>query len=1106
MKKAFFNSLTRINKMLFVAILAIPALLYGFFSAHAVVLQSSVVFEVLPTKNVFHLGVNTHDNGIDQGNLSYTLLYRNENVTDQIESAQGSSSLSQSNFSQSVDAATCSSGGTCVPHKVSRGIFKVRINDKSPQKTDPIWYDSRWFTLDGQGVVTFVFEEVPGSMNDMSDAEKDFLLNGNVPKPTATPTIREDVKTTPTLPPEQCGVGGGDHLELDQYANTDEKWQHGDLNKNNSAYNEGDSVPYRYSISGLNPGMHTVHLNYEFTHLGVFAFDYLTTYNASENAGVCDGLPGSLCGSSVSPLQVAIPMDPDTNVVNQMTGQFVQIFGATSGNLGVYSLNGSVSHNSDKDIVLTFYTDAAHPDVLIAWGGHLASSLDHGTGMGAGSIEGAPFHMSAQYLDCNGTASMDRSIQPGAIGPYPYASIIVDKVTDPSEDPQLFDFVLTMPNESTQGATLADQTPPHTFEQLAPGTYTLEELALKGWDLVSAVCTDRNEREIDPSKIVLGNGDVVTCVFTNQKLGIGGGDGPVLQITKENDATTDKHNGDTVTYTLTVTALRDVVNGVAVKDLPPGGFVYQLGTWTADSSVRGDLKTSLVTPEPTYHSPGTWQLGTMTPGEVVTLTYKATITDPVLPGLYRDVAWADGTSQSEARVLADAQPLGYVAPVFVGTQVNIVKEQQQTASVNIVKTEVKNETSNSTSNVLGASTTNTLPSTGAETAWIILAGLCIAFGLGSMTGGVVLMHVKQKTVNKKAKKVRRGHVLVMLLVGFVLWFGLPSVAHAAVEPTSIRIETPKSPTYLSDFSLNFVTLDVNGQTVVVKCFKKGPSDLTYVQFGSDITVIPGGNTNYCTVNASVLPVNGTYQFYTTADVPGYTATSQVVSVDYNTSGPGTPTNYSKDTVGCGYRINFRTADDGGKTVKAEVYRSENTSFDLNDSTRVYTTNVSSNTDVSYVNTVPVCGKTYYYAVRAFDAAGNGSGSIGDTVTQTTVNTTTTSSSTTTTGSTTTTTTTQGQTGGAIAVSQNTLPPSAEGGAVEGTSTEGQPSSENANGGSSTAPETPSTEVLGASTTKTQTDSVKRMVGFGILGLVLGMIGYAFYKKTTKKAEQNEPTV
>lgn len=216
----------------------------------------------------------------------------------------------------------------------------------------------------------------------------------------------------------------------------------------------------------------------------------------------------------------------------------------------------------------------------------------------------------------------------------------------------------------------------------------------------------------------------------------------------------------------------------------------------------------------------------------------------------------------------------------------------------------------------------------------------------------------------------------------------------AAPNLSVRIMQPKSPTNQSNLKLTVVTLDRLNRPVTVRCFKKGPSDAGFTQFGGDLVLAAGGNSVNCETSSSILTTDGTYQFYATAAAGSDTETSPTITVDYNTSGPGTPTNYSKEQVSsCTYKIKVRTADDAGKTVRVDLYRSDTTSFSADVAHRVDQRAVGSNTDVEILNTVGDCSKTYYFVLRAFDSAENGSGVVGDsivTVVTTTTTTTTTS--------------------------------------------------------------------------------------------------------------------
>ena len=193
----------------------------------------------------------------------------------------------------------------------------------------------------------------------------------------------------------------------------------------------------------------------------------------------------------------------------------------------------------------------------------------------------------------------------------------------------------------------------------------------------------------------------------------------------------------------------------------------------------------------------------------------------------------------------------------------------------------------------------------------------------------------------------------------------------------VRIETPKTPTNQNEFKINFVALDQNNNVVTVRCYKQSPTDIGFVQFDADKVLKAGGNSGSCQVNNSIVNSNGSYKFKVIA-VSDVTTESNVVTVDFNNSTPGTPNSYSKEkTATCQYTIRFRTDNDGGKTTKVVLYRSDNTSFTADPGSQVDSRSVGSNQAVEMVNSIPDCNKTYYYAVRAFDNSGNGSGIIGD---------------------------------------------------------------------------------------------------------------------------------
>ncbi len=253
----------------------------------------------------------------------------------------------------------------------------------------------------------------------------------------------------------------------------------------------------------------------------------------------------------------------------------------------------------------------------------------------------------------------------------------------------------------------------YSFTDLKPGVYSICEVMQTGWEQTYPASSTES---LCHSVVVVSGNVSSNNDFGNRSLT------PVIEISKTNNKEgIDQAPGDSVVYTLTLTVDQGTANNVTVKDLLPSGFKYKSGSWTA--TLNGE---PISIPEPVYHSPGTWQVGTMNPGDIVELSYVADIDSAQTPGIYKDVAWAQGTSQSLENVIALAQPTGFVDTNFVGTDVSVVKDQQNSASIAV----------NTTKAVLGASTQ--LPSTGADDMWAAIAAVMLIIGLALGSIGYIL--------------------------------------------------------------------------------------------------------------------------------------------------------------------------------------------------------------------------------------------------------------------------------------------------------------------------------------------------------------------------------
>jgi len=256
------------------------------------------------------------------------------------------------------------------------------------------------------------------------------------------------------------------------------------------------------------------------------------------------------------------------------------------------------------------------------------------------------------------------------------------------------------------------------FPNLIPGSYLLSEDLQTGWNQTNISCSNNNQEEFfrftrldldnDNSHIFeIEAGDDLTCEIGNQPA-------PALTIEKSNDAVGNKNPNDIVTFTLKLVLTGSSLTNVIVTDITPPGFTYVAGSWTSSKAGVG---------EPNYSSPAVWNVGNMNPGEDVTLTYQAKISADQDGGTYNDIAWAQGTSQGWGTILAQGINSEYIEGLFVGTDVTIGENNQQTGAVNVEKT----------GEVLGASIE--LPATGINSLYLALALALAVIGLFFILGG-----------------------------------------------------------------------------------------------------------------------------------------------------------------------------------------------------------------------------------------------------------------------------------------------------------------------------------------------------------------------------------
>ena len=126
-------------------------------------------------KNEFKIKVNTKEE------VEYILSYQTEKQT---EAISGKSEKSEINFDKDFFAGTCSSDGSCINHKVIRGILKTNVQAAN-------YLNVKRFTIDA-GQLKIVIDENTDSLN-ITDTEKKWLEDGVDLSPPQTPTPTQTV-------------------------------------------------------------------------------------------------------------------------------------------------------------------------------------------------------------------------------------------------------------------------------------------------------------------------------------------------------------------------------------------------------------------------------------------------------------------------------------------------------------------------------------------------------------------------------------------------------------------------------------------------------------------------------------------------------------------------------------------------------------------------------------------------------------------------------------------------------------------------------------------------------------------------------------------------
>jgi hypothetical protein len=200
-------------------------------------------------------------------------------------------------------------------------------------------------------------------------------------------------------------------------------WATGNSNNANSHFFEGQSIPYRLTISKVRADFRgTIEIEWDTRTNGKSAIDYITGFDRiCESVEPVPGLPfgsNSYKYATIPPPGTGIGLP--TSSFNQIPsserrlaihgGEFIEVNPIT------YVVEQSPTSTSAVTRIRIEFTakgtlSGPNNTVVIAWGGHIADAKDWGEGNSASSISGSPYHTRVISLNGKSVGSQDRSVQ-----------------------------------------------------------------------------------------------------------------------------------------------------------------------------------------------------------------------------------------------------------------------------------------------------------------------------------------------------------------------------------------------------------------------------------------------------------------------------------------------------------------------------------------------------------------------------------------------------------------------------------------------------------------------------------------------------------------------
>ncbi len=162
---------------------------------------------------------------------------------------------------------------------------------------------------------------------------------------------------------------------LDEWSDTLGAWQPTDLDGQNSAYHEGEAVPFMLRIENAVPGtQYRVSVLFDCARQDGPSYDFLTSYD--RDRGVMPALHQDGPGSSAADATLAVPDDEDMTLDDRERDRSFKLWGGSfnSGAAGPVRDGSCLGQGQTAQKTYMFTVRALDDTVYLLWGGHLASS------------------------------------------------------------------------------------------------------------------------------------------------------------------------------------------------------------------------------------------------------------------------------------------------------------------------------------------------------------------------------------------------------------------------------------------------------------------------------------------------------------------------------------------------------------------------------------------------------------------------------------------------------------------------------------------------------------------------------------------------------------